>query len=232
MPELIERTDPASPAPRDDAAVLAALRAGDERAFADLVSMYHAAMVRLARVYVGSTSVAEEVVQDAWVGVLEGLDRFEGRSSLKTWIFRIVMNRAITRAQRERRSIPFSALAEVDEARDESAVDPSRFRPPGDPNAGRWRSAPSPWPDPESSALSNEAMSRVRAAIDTLPPVQRQVITLRDVAGWDSKETCNLLGLSETNQRVLLHRARSRVRAALDRYFEERRRPGAGENEA
>jgi RNA polymerase sigma-70 factor (ECF subfamily) len=204
----------------DDAAVLQALRNGDETAFATLVERYHAPLLRLAMAYVPSQAVAEEVVQDTWIGVLEGLDRFEGRASLKTWIFRILVNQAKTRGVRESRSVPFSPLSPSEETADEPAVDPSRFRTSG--LVDFWETYPQHWDDdtPERLALSKEALGQIGKAIETLPPMQRQVITLRDVEGLSAEEVCNVLGLSETNQRVLLHRARSRVRRTLERYLE------------
>jgi RNA polymerase sigma-70 factor (ECF subfamily) len=197
-----------------DAAVVAALRAGDEAAFSTLVDKYGATMLRVARGFVRTQAVAEEVVQEAWLGVLKGLDRFEERSSLKTWIFRILTNVAKTRGERESRSVPFSAL-ESDET-DGPAVDPERF------SAGAWASPPAPWDDvPEDRLLSLETRAAVDRAIEKLPPGQRTVIDLRDVRGWSPEEVCNVLGITETNQRVLLHRARSKVRAALESYLDE-----------
>src|SRR5207249_11896 len=199
--------------------LIAALRAGDERAFTRLIDAYHAPMVRLAMVYVPSRAVAEEVAQEAWMGVLQGLDRFEGRSSLKTWIFRILTNRAKTRAQREGRSVPFSSLSEFNSDLAEPAVEPERFRGPDQQWPGHWISFPRSWDEiPEERILSQEALRCIHEAIDGLPYGQREVITLRDIEGWPSDETCNLLGVSEANQRVLLHRARSRVRRALEKY--------------
>jgi RNA polymerase sigma-70 factor, ECF subfamily len=202
-----------------EAQLLHALRAGDEGAFAALVREYHPSLVRIARTYVSTTVAAEEVAQETWLGVLNGLDRFEGRSSLRTWIFRILTNIAKTRAVRDRRSLPFSSLGEeADE--EEPAVDPDRFMPPGERWAGHWKSYPERWGDlPEERLLSDETLGRVQEAIDLLPPAQRQVITLRDVEGWGSEEVCSALELSETNQRVLLHRARSKVRQALEAYL-------------
>ena len=197
-----------------------ALRAGDERAFEQLVDAYHAAMLRLALSFVRSRAVAEEVVQDAWLGVLNGIGRFEGRSSLKTWIFRIVANRAKTRAEREGRTLPFSALAEAGE--EGPSVDPERFLRPDHRWAGHWAGYPRRFDtSPEARLLSDEARGLIDEAIAALPPAQRLVITLRDVQGFASDEVCNVLELSETNQRVLLHRARSRVRAALEDYAKE-----------
>jgi RNA polymerase sigma-70 factor, ECF subfamily len=168
-------------------------------------------MLRVARSLVGNRTVAEEVVQEAWLGVLRGLDRFEGRSSLKTWIFRILTNIAKTRAQRERRSVPFSELG----GDDGPSVDPGRF----DPVFGVWSDPPQRLP--ESRLLAGELRVIVEGAIERLPPSQRTVITLRDVEGWSADEVCNALDLSETNQRVLLHRARTGVRKALEEYLEE-----------
>jgi RNA polymerase sigma-70 factor (ECF subfamily) len=202
-----------------EAQLLHALRAGDEGAFAALVREYHPSLVRIARTYVSTTVAAEEVAQETWLGVLNGLDRFEGRSSLRTWIFRILTNIAKTRAVRDRRSLPFSSLGEETDE-EEPAVDPDRFMPPGERWAGHWKSYPERWGDlPEERLLSDETLGRVQEAIDLLPPAQRQVITLRDVEGWGSEEVCSALELSETNQRVLLHRARSKVRQALEGYL-------------
>ena len=176
-------------------------------------------MVRVAQIYVSRRDIAEEVVQEAWVGVLRGLERFEGRSSLKTWLFRIVTNLAKTRAVREGRTIPFSALR-TPESVPEPAVEPERFRRPDDPRwPGHWASKPTEWP--EEQLLENETLERIGSAIDALPDTQRAVITLRDVEGWSAEEVCNALEVSETNQRVLLHRARSKVRGALEQYFDE-----------
>ena len=198
-------------APRtDESALVAALRAGDERAFMELVEAYSPGMRRLALTFVRTSAVADEVVQESWLGVLRGLDRFEGRSSLKTWIYRIVANVARTRAVREARSAPFSSFAGDDEA----SVDPERFIADG-----HWASPVEPW----QAVLDAEARDVIDRAIAALPEQQRQVIELRDVQGWPSDEVCNVLELSETNQRVLLHRARSKVRAALDEYLGENR---------
>jgi RNA polymerase sigma-70 factor, ECF subfamily len=196
-----------------------ALRAGDERAFEQLIRMYQAALVRVAQIYVSSRAVAEEVVQETWLAVLNGIDRFEGRSSLKTWIFRILANRAKTRAERERRTIPFSALRNP-EGVPEPAVDADRFRDPEDPRwPGHWASPSTDWP--EDRMLADETQAVIADAIERLPAAQRAVITLRDVQGWSADEVCNALELTETNQRVLLHRARSKVRRALEEYLSE-----------
>ncbi len=206
----------------EDLRLVEALRSGKESAFVSLIGRYHTSMLRLAMIFVSSQAVAEEVVQDTWMGVLQGLDRFEGRSSLKTWIFRILTNRAKTRAQREGRSVPFSSLPEFTNEIYEPAVEPERFRGPDQQWPGNWISFPHSWDEiPEERILSLETMTHIQEAIDNLPPGQREVITLRDVEGWSSDEACSLLGVSESNQRVLLHRARCRVRRALERYFEE-----------
>lgn len=200
-----------------EAELLDALRAGQESAFAALVREYHASILRVARIYVSSPATAEEVAQETWLAVLNGLDRFEGRSSLKTWIFRILTNIARTRAQREARSLPFSSLGDETS---EPAVDADRFALAGGRWAGHWKSYPERWDTlPEERLLGDEARASVERAIDGLPPTQRQVITLRDVEGWSSEEVCSALEISETNQRVLLHRARSKVRQALESYL-------------
>ncbi len=193
----------------EDARLVEGLRAGDEEAFRTLMREYGGAMLRVAQMYVSSRAVAEEVVQEAWLGVLRGIGRFEGRSSLKTWLFRIVANTAKTRGVREARSIPFSSLA----GDDEEPVDSDRFLGPGERFPGHWAVPP------EGRVLAAEAMQVIEQAIERLPPAQRTVITLRDVHGLGSEEVRNALDLSETNQRVLLHRARSKVRSALEEYM-------------
>jgi RNA polymerase sigma-70 factor (ECF subfamily) len=194
----------------DESKLVAALRAGDEQAFMELVDRYGPSMLRLARTFVSSRAVAEEVVQETWLGVLRGIGRFEGRSSLKTWMFRILANVARTKGQRESRSLPFSSLEAA--GSDEPSVDPSRFD-----SGGAWSAAPASWEDvPEDRLLAREALATIDDAIATLPPAQRTVITLRDVNGWTGDEVCNVLDISETNQRVLLHRARTKVRRALE----------------
>jgi len=200
----------------DEREQLAALRAGDERAFAALVDLHGAAMLRVARLYVRDRAAAEEAVQEAWLGVFRGIERFEGRSSLRTWLLRIVANVARTKGVREARSVPFSALGD-----DGPSVPEERFRGPEERWAGHWASPPDEWGRPEQELLTAETRSRLAAAIGGLPDAQRQVISLRDVEGWSADEVCNVLGLSETNQRVLLHRARTKVRAALDEYLTE-----------
>jgi RNA polymerase sigma-70 factor (ECF subfamily) len=207
---------------QSDLRLIELLRQGDEHAFVSLVEHYHSAMFRLALVYVGKPTVAEEVVQEAWIGVLQGLNRFEGRSSLKTWIFRILTNRAKTHALREGRSVPFSSLVDAKSSGDEPAVDPDRFFPPDTQKAGTWISLPDNWDEiPEQRLLSQETYARIEAAITLLPPNQRTVIILHDIENWQVAEICNILGVSENNQRVLLHRARSKVRRALELYFAE-----------
>jgi RNA polymerase sigma-70 factor, ECF subfamily len=175
-------------------------------------------MLRIALLYVSSRAVAEEVVQETWLAVVTGLERFEGRSTFKTWLFRILTNKAKTRGQREARTVPFSALA-ADGDEDRTAVDADRFAGPDRRNAGHW--AAPPRGVPEERLLAAEARRRIEDAIAALPLNQRAVITLRDVEGLSAEEACNVLGVSETNQRVLLHRARSKVRAAFERYLEE-----------
>ena len=200
--------------------MVAALKAGDEGVFTRLAREYHGPLLRVAQIYVPSRAVAEEVVQETWLGVLNGIDRFEGRSSLKTWIFRILTNIAKTRAQREGRTLPFSALG--DPARvPEAAVDPDRFRGPEDSRwPGHWSSPPEPW-SPERQLLAAETREVIERAIEALPGAQRAAITLRDVQGWPAEEVRNALGVSETNERVLLHRARSKVRQALEDYMKQ-----------
>jgi RNA polymerase sigma-70 factor (ECF subfamily) len=204
-------------APDRDEELVAALRAGDEAAFAELVDRYESSLVRVARMYVRDRSTAEEVAQETWLAVLNGIDRFEGRSSFKTWLFRILTNRAKTRGQREARSVPFSSIGDPDDP----AVDPDRFQNAGEQHPGGWRFFPQPWEgDPEERLLASETRALILDTIEQLPPNQRAVITLRDVEGFDAEETRNVLDLSDTNQRVLLHRARSKVRRALEQYLE------------
>ncbi|HEY7257845.1 MAG TPA: sigma-70 family RNA polymerase sigma factor [Gaiellales bacterium] len=206
----------------EDLRTVAALRAGDERVFRELVERYHASLIRVALLYVRTRAVAEEVVQDTWIGVLRSLPRFEGRSSLRTWIFRILANQARTRARREARSVPFSSLAGDDD--DSPTVDPDRFLAADHPAfPGHWASPPQSWAArPEEELLARETRELVLAAIEALPPSQRAVISLRDVEGWSSEEVCDLLEISEGNQRVLLHRARAKVREALEEYLDGR----------
>ena len=198
--------------------LLARLRAGDERAFEALVSEYYGTMIAVAQTYVRTRAVAEEVVQETWLAVLKGLDRFEGRASLKTWVLRIVVNIAKTRGVREARTVPYSSL--VPEG-DEPAVEPERFRGPGEGFPGHWRSYPGDWHGlPEDALLQRETLAVAMRAIEQLPPAQRTVIVMRDIQGCGPEEVCAVLDVSDGNQRVLLHRARSRVRAALERHFD------------
>jgi RNA polymerase sigma-70 factor (ECF subfamily) len=191
------------------------LLAGDEAAFSELVRTYHGAIVRLARPFVADAATAEEVAQDTWVGVLKGLERFEGRSSLKTWIFRILVNRAKTRGVRDKRMVPMAF--DDSEQSLEPAVDPNRFD-----ERGSWTAPPHGWAlsDPEEIVLQDETRRCIDGAIATLPSNQRSVITLRDIQGMESEDVCNVLEISQTNQRVLLHRARSKVRLALEKHFD------------
>jgi RNA polymerase sigma-70 factor (ECF subfamily) len=191
------------------------LRAGDEAAFAAVMRMYGRGMLRVAEMYVSSRAVAEDVVQEAWVGVLKGIGRFEGRSSLKTWLYRIVANTAKTRGVRESRSVPFSSLGDDG---DEGTVDADRFLGSGERFPGHWAVPPQAWA-PEGRLLADETLEVVERAIEKLPPAQRAVITMQDVQGFTSEEVCNALDLTETNQRVLLHRARAKVRSALEEYM-------------
>jgi RNA polymerase sigma-70 factor (ECF subfamily) len=203
---------------REDARLVAGLRAGDEAAFAELLRTYGPGMLRVARMYVSSRAVAEEVVQEAWLGVLRGIDRFEGRSSLKTWLFRIVVNTAKTRGVREARSVPFSAF-EVGDA--DATVSPDRFLGESERFPGHWAAPPGSWAGiPHDVLIADETLDVIRREIDRLPAGQRAVITLRDIDGLTAEEVCNALELTETNQRVLLHRARAKVRAALEEYLQ------------
>jgi RNA polymerase sigma-70 factor (ECF subfamily) len=202
-----------------EADLLARLRAGDESAFEGLVAQLYGTMLTVARTYVKDRAVAEEVVQETWLALLNGIDRFEGRSSLKTWLYRILVNKAKTRGVREARTVPFSSL-ERDGG--EELVPENRFRGPEDMWPGHWASPPVPLDTvPEERLLSREARRRIAQALETLPDTQRIVVTLRDVAGWDAEEVCDTLELSEVNQRVLLHRGRAKLRTALESYLAE-----------
>jgi RNA polymerase sigma-70 factor (ECF subfamily) len=202
---------------QEDARLVDGLRAGDEAAFAAVMRTYGAGMLRVAQMFVSSRSVAEEVVQEAWLGVLKGIDRFEGRSSLKTWLFRIVANTAKTRGVREARSVPLSSLADDE---DDATVQADRFLGAGERFPGHWAVPPHSWAGvPESRLLAKETMDFIRHAIEQLPAAQRAVLELRDIEGLSATEVCNALDLTETNGRVLLHRARAKVRAALEEYL-------------
>jgi RNA polymerase sigma-70 factor (ECF subfamily) len=203
----------------EEANLIAGLRARDEDAFMMLVDQYGASLLRLAQTFVRDRAVAEEVVQETWLGVLRGIDRFEGRSSLKTWLYRILINTAKTRGVRESRSLPFSAFGGDDEG---PTVDADRFQDADGRYPGHWRTFPASWHAvPEERLVGRETQEVIRRAIDALPDSQRTVISLRDIEGWSSDEVRNVLELSETNQRVLLHRARAKVRRALEEYLTE-----------
>ena len=218
VPDPADEIPIAAPASAEEAALVKALQAGDAEAFGSLVDRYHSSLVRLATSYVPSREAAEDVVQETWMAVMAGIDRFEGRSSLKTWVFRILVNRAKTAGVREHRSLPFSAVDDAGE--DEPSVDPSRFQT-GTRWTGYWSAPPQSWDGvPEDRLLSGETKAVVDHAVNHLPAMQRAVITLRDIRGFTSQETCEALGINEVNQRVLLHRARSRVRARLEHYLE------------
>lgn len=209
---------PAEGPGQDERQLLAALRRGDERAFSALVDRHHASMIRVARAYVASAAAAEEVAQEAWLGVIRGLEAFQGRCSLKAWIFAILANCARNRGARDQRSVPFSALGTDEDGG--PSVDPDRFNPDDHPRwPGHWSQPPRPWTDDQLA--SRQTLRAIAAAIDELPPTQRAVMTMRDVEGLESDEVCQALGLSEGNQRVLLHRARSKVRAALEAQLAE-----------
>jgi RNA polymerase sigma-70 factor, ECF subfamily len=208
----------ARPIPGEEHRLIERLRRGDETTFAEMIDAYTPSLLRVAIAYTGIRSVAEEVVQETWLGVLKGLDRFEGRSSLKTWIFKILTNTATSRGARERRSVPFSSLAAEEDA--EPSVDQGRFRGPHGAFPGHWNGYPAEWGAlPEERLLGRETLEVVKAAIERLPPAQRTVITLCDVEGWPAEEVCQSLDVTDGNQRLLLHRARSKVRAALEAYF-------------
>jgi RNA polymerase sigma-70 factor (ECF subfamily) len=215
---MTARTDAGRLAPPDDDALLAALREGDDEAFTGLVERYNGSLIRTVMAYVRDREIAEEVVQETWIAVVKGLGRFEGRSSLGTWIFRIATYQARSRGQRERRTIPLSAL---DLGPDEPSVDPARFRGPDDQWTGGWLAPPASWgPDPSERLLTSETLAVIASSLSELPDAQRTVMSLRDVQGWSSDEVCEALDISPGNQRVLLHRARSRVRGALERYLD------------
>lgn len=199
--------------PPGEREVIARLLAGDEAAFDALVAAHHGAMQRVARIFLGKPDVAEEIVQETWLIVLRGLAAFEGRSSLKTWIFRILANRARSRASREIRVVPFAELASTEGDGGIDAELERRFAADG-----HWQAPPADWAvhSPEGLMLRQEAMRHLGEALEQLPPAQRSVVTLRDVDGWSAAEVCSALQISEGNQRVLLHRARSRLRRALE----------------
>jgi RNA polymerase sigma-70 factor (ECF subfamily) len=205
---------------RDESALLAALRSGDDEAFAQVVSEWSRPMLALARGFVSTEASAEEVVQETWLAVIKGLDRFEGRSALRTWVYRILVNTAKSRGVKEHRTLPWSTVAGADAG---PSLDPALFRSADDAYPGGWRAAPAAWPAEvavEGSVLAGEVRGELRTAVDALPDRQRTVLTLRDVLGHSSEEVCELLEISQANQRVLLHRARTAVRAGLATYLE------------
>lgn len=207
-----------APAAARDERIVAALRAGDERTFRELFERSYAMMKRVARGYVSSDAVADEVVQDAWTAIITGIERFEGRSALGTWIFSILINQAKTHSARERRALPFSAVTPAD--LEGPAVDPDRFQNDDEAWPGHWATPPRPWQKPERRLLSLEAREHLKGALAQLPERQRLIVTLRDVEGFSAEEVCDLLDLSQENQRVLLHRGRSRLRASLEEYVD------------
>jgi RNA polymerase sigma-70 factor, ECF subfamily len=202
----------------EDHELVQRLREGDESAFVELIDRYGATMVRVAQMYVRDRATAEEVVQETWLAVLNGIDRFEERSSLKTWLFRILTNRAKTRGEREGRVVPFSSLVGAQAEGEDPSVDPDRFLGPDSPNAGAWAAPPRAWPHDE--VLGRETLAVIEMAIEKLPEAQREVIRLRDVEGWSPMEVSDALEITDGNQRVLLHRARSKVRAAVEAYLD------------
>ncbi len=206
--------------PTAEAELVERLRAGDGNAFTELVREHHGSLMRLASSFVPSRAVAEEVVQETWLAVIKGLARFEQRSSLKTWITSILVNIAKTRGIKERRTVPLGSLGS-DAGDGGPSVDPDRFT--GPPGRGAWSDPPAHWSDlPAETVVSGETFALVEETVGTLPDNQRWVVMLRDVEGWASRDVCDLLGISEANQRVLLHRGRSVVRAALEQRFGER----------
>ena len=205
-----------------EAALVAALRRRDESAFADLVRRLSPSLRRLARLYLRDAAAVDDVVQETWLGVLRGLEGFEGRASVRTWVYRILVNRARTRAGRDGRTVPFSQIGGDADAPAEPAVPTERFRGPDDPHPGHWRTPPRSWGEsPEDRLLAAETQQLIRDTIARLPAAQRTVITLRDLDGFSAAEVCNILEISDTNQRVLLHRARSRVRRELEQHLDQ-----------
>jgi RNA polymerase sigma-70 factor (ECF subfamily) len=205
---------------REDAELVEALRRGDQAVFADLVERWSPGLLRLARMHVPSAAVAEEVVQETWLAVVRGIDRFEGRSSLRTWVLGILLNQARTQGRRERRSLPFAAFRRLrDEGRDEPAVEPERFQGRRDERPGWWSDPPERWASPEERLDAADTRTVLLEAIRALPARQREVITLRDVLGLSAQEAASVLEVSEGNQRVLLHRARAKVRTAVERHL-------------
>lgn len=205
----------------DDEELVARLRAGDEACFVLVLDAWSAGMLRVARAFVSTQDSAAEVLQDAWLAVVEGVDRFEGRSSLKTWVYRILVNIAKRRGVRESRVVPASSLADNLADNTGPTVDPALFQGPGEPYPGHWRQSPAPWPTPEQHTLAVETRAFLTEAIEKLPERQRIVLVLRDVEGHTAEEVCSILEITAANQRVLLHRARAFVRGELAQYYKE-----------
>jgi RNA polymerase sigma-70 factor (ECF subfamily) len=204
----------------DEQQMIERLKARDEDAFVELVERYYGYLLPLAEFYVSNKAVAEEVIQDAWLAVLKGIDRFEGRAAFKTWITQIVMNLARTRGVRDSRMVSFSQFSDEETGRWQPAVDPSQFQMATADYPDHWSVAPRPWnASPESQLLTSETMTALYKAVDLLPEAQRLVLTLRDINGYTPEEVCNILSITETNQRVLLHRARSKVRGIVDDHY-------------
>lgn len=210
---LLHYAEPMAGLPADDA-LLERLRSGDEDAFAVLLDGWSGGMLRLARSFVSTEESAAEVVQETWLAVIEGIDRFEGRSSLKTWVYRILTNTAKRRGVREHKVVPMSSVDDTG-----PTVDPSRFRPAGEPFPGHWWDFPPAWPSPEQGVLTGEVRAQLTEALAELPERQRLVVVLRDIEGCPYDEVCELLGITAANQRVLLHRARAFLRGRLEEFY-------------
>jgi RNA polymerase sigma-70 factor (ECF subfamily) len=204
--------------PGSDHTIVEALRSGDEHVFRTLFDRHSPMMKRVARSYVDSDAVADEVVQETWLAVVTGIDAFQGRSALSTWIFSILVNQAKTHTTRERRAMPFGSITSGDNG--EATVDADRFQRDDEAWPGHWATPPRPWHKPDRRLLSLEARARIRQALAKLPERQRLIVGLRDVEGLSAEEVCGLLDLSQENQRVLLHRGRSKLRAVLEGYVE------------
>jgi RNA polymerase sigma-70 factor (ECF subfamily) len=216
MAVAVDEGGPVPGALPPDGVLVERLRAGDESAFATVLDAWSRGMLRAARAFVATEEAAEDVVQETWLAVIRGIDRFEGRSSLRTWTYRILVNIAKTHGVKDRRTVPLSSLVDEDSG---PTVDPGRFQGPDGRYPGHWREAPAAWPSPETEVIAAEVRRTIGTALDDLPDRQRIVITLRDVDGYTSEEVCAILDISAANQRVLLHRARTVVRGQLERYF-------------